>query len=85
MEDLFMNVFCLSFNTLTFFFFWARGPQDLSSLTRDGTYIPCNGSVESQPLDCQGNPYCFNFLAIEIEFVNVKCVSLKCRIPLNDL
>ena len=56
MEDLFMNVFCLSFNTLTFFFFWPRGTQDLSSLTRDGTYTPCSGSMESQPLDYQGSP-----------------------------
>ena len=27
-----------------------------SSLIRDGTWIPCNRSVESQPLDHQGSP-----------------------------
>ena len=28
---------------------------DLSFLTRDGTWAPDSGSVESQPLDHQGN------------------------------
>ena len=27
-----------------------------SSLTKDQTHTPCNGSTESQPLDCQGSP-----------------------------
>ena len=31
------------------------GMQDLSSLTRDQTYAPSTGSVESLPLDCQGS------------------------------
>ena len=31
--------------------------QDLSSLTRDQTSAPCNGSAESYPLDCQGSPW----------------------------
>ena len=56
MEDLFMNVFVYLLILELFFFFWPRGTQDLSSLTRDGTCTPCSGSMESQPLDCQGSP-----------------------------
>ena len=33
-----------------------HGMQDLCSPTRDQTCTPCSGSVESQPLDCQGSP-----------------------------
>ena len=29
---------------------------DLSSPARDQTHAPCNGSMESQPLDLQGSP-----------------------------
>ena len=32
------------------------GMQDLSSLTRDRTHAPCNGSMESRLWDCQGSP-----------------------------
>ena len=35
----------------SFFFFWPCGMQDFSSLTRNWTSAPCNGSSEPQPLD----------------------------------
>ena len=39
---------------LIFFFFAALvGRQDLSSLTRDRTCVPCSGSMDSYPMDCQ--------------------------------
>ena len=40
------------------FFFWLHcaALRDLSAPTRDRTRVPCSGSVESQPLDCQGSP-----------------------------
>ena len=43
---------------------YVRGMQDPSSQTRDGTWVPCSRSTESQPLDCQGGlwTYIFNFL-----------------------
>ena len=41
-----------------FFLFWGVSCdiQDLSSLTRDRICAPCIWNMESQPLDCQGNP-----------------------------
>ena len=33
-----------------------HGTWELSSPTRDPACIPCIGSLESSPLDCQGNP-----------------------------
>ena len=38
--------------------------QDLSSRTRDRTWAPCIGSVESYPLDHQGSPRRFFFFKI---------------------
>ena len=44
-----------------FFFFFSLlaapgGMWGLSSPTRDQTCIPCIGSMDSKPLDCQENP-----------------------------
>ena len=65
--------FPLSFlHLLTSFFLFAalQGMQDLSSLTRDQTCAPCSGSVESQPLNHQGNPFflptCSLLLRLEV-------------------
>ena len=33
-----------------------RGTWELSSPTRDGTHVPCTGSVESWPLNHRGSP-----------------------------
>ena len=38
-----------------------------SSLTRDQTWTPCIGSVESHPLCHQGSPWCFHFLQINTQ------------------
>ena len=35
---------------------------DLSSPTRDQSCVPCIGSTQSQPLDCQGSPGGYVFL-----------------------
>ena len=43
----------LVFSFVVCLFFWMCGMQNLSSLTRDQTYTPCNGNWESQPLDHQ--------------------------------
>ena len=43
-------VFCFQF------FGIPHGMWDLSSLTRDRSPVPCSGSTESEPLDCQGSP-----------------------------
>ena len=57
--------FSLSFWTVKNFHFFSpqsflfstvpRGMWNLSSLTRDGPYAPCSRSMESWPLDHQGN------------------------------
>ena len=51
-------VVCSFFLPLPTLFFFAtpRGMQYLSSSTRDGTLAPCSGSMESEPLYCQGIP-----------------------------
>ena len=43
---------------------YVSGMQNLSSQTRDGTWVPCSRITESQPLDCQRGlwTYIFNFL-----------------------
>ena len=51
----FFNRFVFSFPF--FFFFWQRHMWDPSSPTRDRTCTPRGGSMESQPLDCQGSPW----------------------------
>ena len=33
-----------------------HGMLDISSPARDWTYVPCCGSMEFQPLDCQESP-----------------------------
>ena len=51
----------------TFFFFFLAmlcGMWDLSSPTRDRTLVPCNGSMESQPLDFQGSQSLEHFCAM---------------------
>ena len=35
--------------------------QDLTFPTRDGTHTPCNGNIESKPLDQQGSPWAILF------------------------
>ena len=40
----------------SFFFFFGCSMQDLSSLTRDQTHVPCSGSIESELPDHQGSP-----------------------------
>ena len=47
-----------------------------SSLTRDGTWALCIARVESQPLDCQGNPKMSSF----ISFV-LNSLSLDLHLP----
>ena len=49
-----------------FFFFLAMlcGTWALSPPTRDRTLVPCNGSMESQPLDCQGSQSLEHFCAM---------------------
>ena len=42
--------------SLSFFFFWLSGMQELRFPNRDKTHSPCRGSTESPPLDCQGSP-----------------------------
>ena len=44
---------CIGFTLCLFI--WPCSMWDLSSLTRDQTCDSCIGSVESSPLDCQGN------------------------------
>ena len=39
-----------------FFFFLPLGLWDLSSLTRDQTFAPCNRNTEFKPLNHQGSP-----------------------------
>ena len=39
-----------------FFFFLPLGLWDLSSLTRDQTFTPCNRNTEFKPLNHQGSP-----------------------------
>ena len=39
-----------------FIYFWLCSIQDLSFQTRDWTCVPCIGTSESQPLDCQESP-----------------------------
>ena len=47
----------------SFFVFLAkpRGLWDLSSPTRDQTYTPCSGTIQSNPLDHQGSPRNLSF------------------------
>ena len=45
-----------------------HGMQDLSSLTRDRTRVPYSGSMEYQPLDCQGNTVTLPFFFIASAF-----------------
>ena len=38
------------------YFFLGSVMQDFNSPTRDQSHAPCNGNMESQPLNCQENP-----------------------------
>ena len=48
------------------FNFWLSSMQDLSSLTRDQTHAPCNGSKQSQSLGYQGIAGSWLLLIIEL-------------------
>ena len=53
-----MDYFFLDNISFKFIYFGCiRQQQVLSSPTRDGSSLPCTGSMESQPLDHQGGPY----------------------------
>ena len=45
------HAFCLFF--CFFFLAMLHGKQDLSSLTRGWTWVPCSGSMEPYPLNCK--------------------------------
>ena len=53
--DIFPDVKLLDHTAVLFLIFFAAlvGRQDLSSLTRDRTCVPCSGSMDSYPMDCQ--------------------------------
>ena len=46
---------CLSLS-LSPFFFWLSGMQELRFRNGEQTHSLCSGSTESSPLDCQGSP-----------------------------
>ena len=48
--------------------------HDLSSLTRDWTQVPCSGSMESYPLDCQGSPS--QLVILNRKFKTIQLVSV---------
>ena len=50
---------------------------DLSSLTRDGTHVPCK--VDSLPLDHQGSPNS-PYLNIDIYVFNIYVIHLFSRV-----
>ena len=60
-ETLFSTTHCSKCYMWIFFFFWLHcmACGVLVPLIRDGTCVPCRGSVESKPLDHQGNPSFF--------------------------
>ena len=62
-----------------------RGMQDLSSLTRDQTHAPCSGSVESQPLDHQGNPKASVWQGGSVQCLWVQAVGSDSLVPTNQL
>ena len=51
-----IQVWVVLFQVSKFFLATLRSSLAFSSLTRDWTCVPCIGSVESKPLDCQGSP-----------------------------
>ena len=44
-------------------------------------HVPCNGSVGSQPLDCQENPDCIQLATLGWEFCRVRVEGVR---PLPD-
>ena len=48
-----------------------------SSLTRDQIWIPCLGTVESQPLDHQGSPLCFLICFLDLRNVVRFVISIS--------
>ena len=51
------DIFSFSFCSL-----WPHRMQDLGSLARAQTHVPCSGSIESQPLNHQGRGVFFSVL-----------------------
>ena len=51
-----MYIYLSSIFSVFFFLVMQCGLQDLSCLTRNEIHVPCSGSTESHPLDCQGIP-----------------------------